>query len=415
MINSNFIKPRYNDRCFADLPATILHLLTGTGQSALNPALLNGLSQQYDTIILFFVDGFGWRFYEKCDDFYPFLRRIATEGQVSQLTSQFPSTTAAHVTTIHTGLPVGQSGVYEWFFYEPQLDEIIAPLLFSFAGDSQRDSLKQAHVDPQRLFSWETLYQRLHQHGVASYVFQHGAYAHSTYSELLCEGVTRIVPYKSLSEALVNMQFLLERQTSPAYFFLYFSQIDSQCHDYGPNLPHVEAEIDTFFTTMERLFYQKLAGKLTNTLVMLTADHGLVEVDPETTIYLNTDSAFKGIEQFIKTNRQGQFIVPVGSPRDMFLYIKEDRLMEAQAFLASRLLDRAEVRLVADLIAEGYFGPPPMSAEFLGRVGNLVILPYAGESVWWYEEDHFEMNFYGHHGGLTEQEMAIPLLMWEFM
>lgn len=415
MTSSNFIKPRYNDRCFADLPATILHLLTGTGQPALNPAVLGELSSRYDTVILFFVDGFGWRFYEKYRDAYPFLQRIATTGQVSQLTSQFPSTTAAHVTTISTGLPVAQSGVYEWFFYEPQLDEIIAPLLFSFAGDSQRDTLKQAHVDPQRLFSWQTtLYQQLHQQGVASYNFQHEAYSHSTYSQLLFEGATHIIPYQTLSEALVNMQFWLKQRQTPAYFFLYFSQIDSICHGYGPNLPHVEAEIDTFFTTMERLFYQKLAGTLSDTLVIVTADHGLVEVDPKTTIYLNIEPAFKGIEQFFKTNRHGQLIVPAGSPRDMFLHIKEDRLAEAQEFLASRLSGRAEVRLITDLIAQGYFGPPPMSAQFLGRVGNLVILPYAGESVWWYEEDHFEMKFFGHHGGLTKQEMMIPLLMWEF-
>jgi hypothetical protein len=34
----------------------------------------------------------------------------------------------------------------------------------------------------------------------------------------------------------------------------------------------------------------------------------------------------------------------------------------------------------------------------------------AGEAVWWYEKDKFEQRFYGHHGGLTPQEMEIPLL-----
>jgi hypothetical protein len=42
-------------------------------------------------------------------------------------------------------------------------------------------------------------------------------------------------------------------------------------------------------------------------------------------------------------------------------------------------------------------------------VGNLVILPYAYESVWWYEKDKFEMRFRGHHGGLTPQEMETIL------
>jgi hypothetical protein len=50
----------------------------------------------------------------------------------------------------------------------------------------------------------------------------------------------------------------------------------------------------------------------------------------------------------------------------------------------------------------------------MARVGNLVILPYRGEAVWWYEKDRFEQKFRGHHGGLTPQEMEIPLLMAAF-
>ena len=34
----------------------------------------------------------------------------------------------------------------------------------------------------------------------------------------------------------------------------------------------------------------------------------------------------------------------------------------------------------------------------------LVVLPFAGESVWWYEKDKFEMTKHGAHGGLTPDE-----------
>ena len=62
-----------------------------------------------------------------------------------------------------------------------------------------------------------------------------------------------------------------------------------------------------------------------------------------------------------------------------------------------------------DLIDQGYFGPD-VSETFRAHVGNLVVLAYRHESVWWYEQGKFEQKFYGHHGGLTPQEMEIPLL-----
>ena len=118
------------------------------------------------------------------------------------------------------------------------------------------------------------------------------------------------------------------------------------------------------------------------------------------------------MERFIKTNRNGDLIVPAGSARDMFLYVKDDLLDEAQAFLSSRLAGKAEVVKSTWLMENGYFGPR-VSPQFLARVGNLVILPHRYESVWWYEKDKFEQRFYGHHGGLTPQEMEIPFLAIE--
>jgi hypothetical protein len=87
-------------------------------------------------------------------------------------------------------------------------------------------------------------------------------------------------------------------------------------------------------------------------------------------------------------------------------------LPEARDFLASRLEGVADVLPVAQLASQGWFGPHP-SPRFLARAGDLVILPYRYESVWWYEKKRFEQNYFGHHGGLTAQEMEIPLVSWE--
>ncbi|MEZ4661689.1 MAG: alkaline phosphatase family protein [Caldilineaceae bacterium] len=357
-------------------------------------------------------DAFGWRFFEQFADSHPLLQRMEQQGKVTKLTSQFPSTTAAHATAIHSGLPVGQSGVFEWQYYEPKLDDMIAPLLFSFAGSKRRDTLADSGIRPDELYPAQTFYNQLQQQGVHSFVFQSKGYTPSTYSDYLFRGA-KVMPYSTLPETLVNMRLLVERQPGPAYFFLYYGDMDSICHEYGPQSPQVEAQNEAMLTALERFLVAKLEGKLADTLLVITADHGQVEVDPQTTVYLNLDPAFRGFERFMKTNRQGKILAPSGSARDFFLYIHDDLLEEAQAFLSARLEGKAEVWRVAQMLEEGYFGPPPFSPNLAARAGALVILPYAGESVWWYEKDRFEQDFYGHHGGLTRAEMEIPLCLYE--
>ena len=393
-MHNQFIKPRYDSGGFAGIPNRITEAFS---------------SGQYEVVILFLVDAFGWRFFERFQD-APFLKRIAKHGQIEKLTSQFPSTTAAHLTTIHTGWNVGQSGVYEWYYYEPQLDAVIAPLLFSYAGTKERDTLKPSKIEPALLYPRGVFYPDLRRKGVTPYVFGSREYTPSTYSNVVMDGA-ELRGFKTLSEAFVNLGLLIEKQTHPTYVHLYFDKIDTLCHEYGPTAPQTEAECETFLLMMEYYFEPVFKGKK-KVLFLMTADHGASEVDPQTTIFLNTHPNFKGFERFIKTNRRRQLLVPAGSARDMFLHVQDDLLDEAQYFLEKRLDGKADVVKTEALIADGYFGAE-VSARFRERVGNLVILPYRYESVWWYEKDRFDMKFYGHHGGLTPQEMETVLYSLE--
>src|SRR5688572_10250868 len=393
-MNEQFIKPRYDVSGFAGIPDRIKNAFT---------------SGKYDAVVLFLVDAFGWRFFERFQD-EAFIKRMAKDGNIEKLTSQFPSTTAAHVTTIHTGWPVGQSGVYEWYYYEPQLDAIIAPLLFSYAGSPHRDNLTSTGIHPPLLYPRGFFYPELKKMGVDPFVFAIRDYTPSTFSNVVMAGAEQH-SFRTLSEAFVNLGLVLEQQTNRTYIHLYFDKIDTLCHEYGPDAPQTEAEIETFLLMMEHYFERIFNGRK-KILFLMTADHGATEVDPETTTYLNTNPHFAGFERFLKTNRRGELLVPAGSARDMFLYIKDDLLDEVQSFLATRLEGKADVIKTDSLIANEYFGME-VSPRFRERVGNLVILPYRYESVWWYEKGKFEQRFYGHHGGLTPQEMETILYTYE--
>ena len=406
-INDHIGKPLYDSYCFSQIPQTIYHLLTGEGEIGLPVTVLGDLPHRYNQVILLFIDGFGWRFFEQYGQQFPFLQRFITDGVVSQLTTQFPSTTANHVTTMNSGLPVGESGVYEWYYYEPQLDAIISPLLFSFAGDKQRNTLQSTGISPQKLFPTQTIYQKLQTHGVQSYCFQHQNYAFSPFSQTVCNGA-KMVSYRTLPEALVNLTEIVIAQSQPTYSYFYVDSIDAICHRYGPDSPQLVAEIDNFCVTMEHLFHASLSGKLNNTLVLMTADHGQTKVLPETTIYLN--QLIPELKKIIKTNAQGKPLVPAGSARDLFLYIEEEYLDKAELMLTEKLAEYATVYRTSKMIESGFFGSHPPSKTLLNRLGNLVVLPHKQHTVWWYEANRFKVYNQGHHGGLSAAEMETILL-----
>jgi len=408
--SQRFVRPCYDSYCFANLPSTITHLLTGTPAQPDIPAeAFADLPTRYDRVVFFYIDAFGWNHYTRNQDKYPFLQLAQKEGTISKITSQFPSTTSAHVTCIHTGLNVGQSGIYEWNYYEPLVDEIISPLLFSYARDKiERDTLKRSSIPPADFFPQQTFYQTLQTHGVTSHVFQYQAYTPSTYSDIVFRGAN-VHPYDTFTNALDLLSEQLRQPfTGPTYYFLYFDRIDTISHNHGPYSRMTENTIDYFLNTMDQ-FYRSLQGQGGNTLLIITADHGHVPVDPQKTFYLNLQ--LPSLTRYIKTNRQGNPIVPAGSPRDMFLYIQEKAVDEVIATLQEHLSDKAEVYATSELLEQGFFGTQPPSPQLLGRLGNVVILPYKYETVWWYEEGKFEMHFQGHHGGLTPDEMEIPLIL----
>ena len=408
--SQHFVKPLYDSYCFSNLPTTIAWLLSGQGQPTLPRDVFGDLPTRCEHVIFLFVDGFGWRFFERYAEQYPILKTIASNGVVSKLTSQFPSTTAAHVTSIHTGLNVGQSGVYEWYYYEPLVDDIIMPLRFSFGRDRLTpETLKQTGVPPAAFFPQQTFYQTLQVQGITSHVFQPQAYAQSIYSQVVFRGAA-IHPYTSIQAAFASLVELIAAPTiSPTYAFLYFDRIDSRGHFSGPDSAAFDDAVKEFFTALNEAFYQQVRGKAGKTLVLLSADHGHVNVDPQTTFYLNLH--MPELTRLFKTNARGTPIVPAGSPRDMFLYFREEHLAEGLTMLQQRLAGKAEVHPVQDLLAQGFFGPQAPSPELLSRLGNVVILPYTGETVWWLEAGSYDMTFFGHHGGLTPHEMEIPLLV----
>ncbi len=284
---THFCRPLYDTYCFSKIPGTILRLL-GKPCEALGEALPQDcwVGGEYDSVILFLIDGFGWQFLERHYTKYPFLARFFREGIVSKLTSQFPSTTAAHITTLCSGCEVGQTGVYEWFFHEPQLGRVIAPLLYSYAGDKKCGSL-QGIIAPEKILPPETIFQRLKKGGISSYVFQPKKISHSIYSNWMFRG-SEGQGYDRFSKCLSTVLPLMQKG---GLFYVYFGDIDSDSHAHGMDSKQVERSMEKCFTALEE-FWQKLSETRLKVACLVTADHGMTPIDPATTSQPR-DTAFR--------------------------------------------------------------------------------------------------------------------------
>jgi hypothetical protein len=139
----------------------------------------------------------------------------------------------------------------------------------------------------------------------------------------------------------------------------------------------------------------------------------MVGVDPKTTHFINKE--LKEIGSMLKVGARGNLLAPAGSCRDMFLHVKPECLQDALGMLQSHLRGVADCHLTSDLIDQGFFGQKKVSKRFIDRIADIVILPYAHESVWWYERGKFEQNFYAARRGTHAPGNGVGIFVFKLL
>ncbi len=345
------------DGSFADIPGEVRRRVAGG-----------------ERVALLLLDALGLRFLHRHDD-HPLLARL----QITPLRSQFPSTTTAHVTTVHSGLPVQEHGLYEWNVLEPELDTIICPLRFTRAESRVSDEL-EGRLDPAALLPGPTLYESLN---VASFVLQPRAIADSAYTRLATRGA-RVHGFDEPADGLRALSALMGSVDGPAYAFLYWDAIDRAGHETGPDSPAfaeaARAALDAIVAHLDDL------GDVT---VLVTADHGQVPVSPDRVDHL--DELWPELPAMLSQPR------PAGSSRDVFLHVRDEHVETVLAELPARLDDGARVLPAAELFDR--IGP-----RLASRLGQVAVLAAPGRQVWLRSAPANERWFRGQHGGLDPAE-----------
>ena len=341
-------------RSFPDVPATVERLLA------------DGERERVGVVLL---DAFGRRFLERHAD-HPFLRRLT----VTEIATQFPPTTTAHVTTMHTGRPVGEHGLYEWNIYEPALDAVVIPILHAGSAGGALP------IDPATFIDGPTLYERL---DVPSTVLHPSSFSPSTYDGVFTVG-SRLQPYATFRDGVDGLFDALERG---GYAYLYWDRIDLMGHLHGPASPEFDAAAIAALDALEAGLRQ-----VPGALLLVTADHGQVAVDPARVDYL--DELWPELTGLLAQR-------PAGSSRDVFLHTQPDAARDVVAGLSERV--DADVRLVADMVADGLFGE--VGPRLRERLADVCVLPADGRTAWLRPYAGRPQSFRGHHGGLHRDEV----------
>ena len=403
----DFVLPRYGDWCFSSIPPAAASLLGAGGTHPLSPVLEKACLKEGPPrkVVLLLVDGFGYNQWLRCAADHGFLARLTERGTVAPLTSVFPSTTAATLTTIHSGLTPQEHGLPEWWVYLEELDRIIVTLPFMPLGSEKRDGLLEMGANPSILFDGTTFAEKLAATGIPSFAIIRRSYAHSAYSGRVHRG-SRILAFSSVSEFAARLVEAVQTAPTPSYVYAYWDTIDSVAHEHGPHAEQCLVETAAFFRAMEEEFLAKLGrGEAGQSVLLVTSDHGQVEVDPQETIHLN-DSP--GIVRDLRTDGRGAPIGPWGSPRDAFLAVREEARADVLAFLRETLGERAAVLESRQALADGLFGRGEPHPRFRGRIGDILILPRGNNTVWYEHIPGKRMKLRGLHGGLSSDEMLIP-------
>jgi len=218
-------------------------------------ALGNVETSGADNVILLLCDGLGYNEWTRQSG-RGFIGSISAKGSVRPITTVFPSTTAAALTTVSTGLTPQEHGLPEWYVYMDEVGDTIATLPFARVGDRGRDTL-EGELNPKALFSGKTIFQKLRDEGIVSTSLTNRTLAYTAYSTVSRVG-SEVLPYSTASDFTVSLRRLVERSRGKNFFYAYWSLVDTIEHIYGPKTDESEVEASLISHAFREGFLSKL-------------------------------------------------------------------------------------------------------------------------------------------------------------
>jgi len=395
----NTIHPGYTGHSLQNVPASIAQWLGCPlqGRKTLYSAYTNAVSDRFEHVILIVVDGLGYNLFQSLRDLPS--ASVYNHAEVQPLTSITPSTTVAAITTLWTGASPAEHGIlgYEVFLREyGMIANMIQHSPASFMGGA--GSLYQTGMNPQSFLPVPTLTGHFRKNGIQVQALQPSNILNSGLTSMLFHGL-QAFGYSSLSDFWATLgQITGEVQFQRSYTYAYFSNIDELSHRYSPDDIRVRWEFDLFSQGLER-FVTSLPRD-GETLLLLVADHGLQTslIKPEYNIRSNLSI------------KQDLVMYPSGENRLAYFYARAGRLESLREKLLNLFPGELTILNSAEAVQKKLFGLEDPYYRTWDRVGDLLTISNADAYFWWAMKENRLM---GRHGGMSPDEMLIPLIKFE--
>lgn len=363
----------YNNSLLALIASVQKHYGVPTSHKTLK-TLDDLLEKNYKNVVVMLFDGLGTAVLKKHLPEEAFLRRHLKET----ISSVFPPTTVAATVTLGSGLSPIEHGWLGWSLYFKELNQNVSVFPNTISGS---DGKPAADYNVARCYiPYENVCKKIE---------------NATGGEIKASSVSPFSSFKSQSiDEICETVKTLCAEPQRNYIHTYWYQPDYDMHDLGTTHEAVNAQIRQINEKVECL-----CASLTDTLVIITADHGLVDTEwrylPEYPEIMDCLIRMPSIEARTLT-----FSVKPGREKDL------ETAFTAQFGNDYVLLTKEEV-LIGKLFGNGE--PHPRTEDFIGDY-LAVATGTVSIDVAQRTDSH---SFKAAHAGFTADEMNIPLIVLE--
>lgn len=307
--------------------------------------------------------------------------RSLTAGMTKKdvATSVFPSTTAAALTSILTGVWPGEHGLVGYRVLDASRDVLV----------NQLSGWETDGLDPLTWQPAATVFERLDAKGHESFAVGLAAYAHSGFTKATLRGAR----FSSAATATERVQLAYElAHTHPgSLVYCYLPEVDKAGHKHG-------VASGEWVAALEEVDAALAARVPPGVGVLVTSDHGMVDVPVNRQVILEE-------EHLAGVRHVG------GEPR--MLHVHLDPEADGAAALARWRADLegvADVVTRAEAIEHGLFGPT-VTAAAASRIGDVMAIARGAWAIYdGTAADQRGRGMVGQHGALTAEERQVPVI-----